>query len=278
VETTPLLQAIEQEPIGQEQEEPKIITLTSNIELKMRLNINGRWVFNGNGHTLDLTDKNITIEEGAELILENITIKGLNKANIFCAGLNSKITILGNVTLQMSGYYRFCNGSFQVFENSHLHITNDPDVPTPRIKDEKNTCFAYLSMQPSYIRRNATLTISNTKFYYRPSTPDPFTGLALILHIKKAANNIILETESSTLALHNTTFILSKIPLQLTIGTLHLGEKNTFIFTKEHYLQLENMKITFETEQIEFNTFRKNKEEYRKTAPQKLIVMTNISY
>jgi len=264
--TTPLLQGMEQEPT--------IINLTQKWRLEECIHITQKTVINGNDNILYLKKGNIIIKEGAELILENVIIKGLKETNIFCAGPNSKIKILGNVTWVLSGNYKFWNGSFQVLENSKFTIIKNPKIKrTVERTLHQLPYFAYLATEVSCIANNAKLIMSNITFYYNPQKK-PFTldEVVSILFPKRLSQNIILNSKSSTLSLNNVTLRFTITPLKLTNGILELANTIQIISRVENSLILEeegsSLKVNVMTHPVSLmSKIKKGKGQYQEIDP-----------
>ena len=274
-EVTPLLQATEEQ-------EPTITNLTKDEMLEGCMRIKEKTVINGNGHTLYLGNGRIVVEN-AELILENVTIKGLKETNILCVGPNSKITILGNVTWLLCGNYKFLNGSFHVLENSQFTIIKDPEMQrTVERTLYQFPYFGYFTSEVSGIANNAKLIMSDITFFYNPSTK-PFTldDIVSTLFPTKSTPKIILEAKNSTLSLNNILLLFSITPLKLTTGTLELANnihivsrvKNSLILGKEG----SSLKVNFIEKPVTFmSKIKTGKGQYQEIDPIYMIKRKNV--
>lgn len=181
---------------------------TACIEMREDIALSAAWTFsgkiclNGNGCVLELKeDGELLVEDGSELILENVTVKNISGNAIRCLGDAGLIT-LNNSTFIQSDDFIFERGAFEVVGKALLRGFG--------------AMFAYRSSMPSSVEANARLILDQgLTFSYDPIVP---------------ANNLIqFADDSAQLILRGATIHSTcTTGWQLTKGYLNI-EKDSYV-------------------------------------------------
>lgn len=172
----------------------------THLEFKANIKLAATWTFGGESKHIIDGNKNILyleelgqifVDKGSQLLIRNLTIKGLSETNIKCLYDNAKI-IFQNVQIILSDDFQFQTGSFDIQESLEIYGPYK---------------FAYQSGQASNIRGKSHLILDdNITFSYDPSI------------INK--NLITFENETSSLILNNASLHATMTGMQLTKGNL----------------------------------------------------------
>jgi len=165
--------------------------LNGDIVLTTTMLILGSCEIEGNGYKLDLTQtSSFTIGSGANLLLKNMTIKGISGTVINFVD-STGVLGLRDVTWVQNGSYTFTNGAFT--------ITND-------VLFTGTSNFIYSSTKTSTINSNAQLMLDNGMTFSYAST--------------NAKNLLAMTDQTSQLYLLNTSLFAPVTGWQLTKGSL----------------------------------------------------------
>lgn len=168
-----------------------------SIELSSQVSLQGDWTFTettvleGNGNLLDLNSAgNIIVDDGATLILRDITLEGISGTQIRCASDTANI-IFDNVSWVQDGDFTFDTGSFTCRHD---------------VRFGGKYTFDYQSTETSTIASQATLRLeSGLVFRYNPVGSDSRDLLAFA-------------DDTATLSLKGATLDVSSVGLYLKKG------------------------------------------------------------
>jgi ribosome modulation factor len=176
------------------------------IELADKQTLSRDWTFdgavqvNGFGYQLDLSDYNITVNEGASATFKNVSVDGLLGTNLNCADNTAEVKF-NNTNLHMAGNYTFDHGAFSVEQNVVLSGTEESE-------------FKYQSDQTSTIGADSTLVVdTGVKFSYEPVDSDD-------------RDLIAMSDDTSRLYLNGCTLNTTTTGMRLTKGTLIVDGHN----------------------------------------------------
>lgn len=145
----------------------------SDLAVHGEILIFGDCVISGGGYDLDLSDVvSIIIEPNSSLLLDNVTLRGLDATRIMGVNGTSNLT-LRNVFWHQDGDTAFANGSLVI--QDFVSITG-------------SNIFAYTSDQPITIRSRATLVLDATVTF----SFDPITADASLLQLEDSLASLHL--------------------------------------------------------------------------------------
>jgi len=164
----------------------------TDIDLKKSAYFQGDCLVDGKKHSIDLSNGgSIIVDDGATLLLKDVTLKGITSSNIRCDDTVGTFS-LQNVTWLQDANFSFTQGK--------IDIVGDVVISGTHV-------FIYESDQVSTIAANARLYFdTGMTFSY-----DPAGG---------ASNLISFADNSSILHLYETTLYVTTAGLDLTKGTL----------------------------------------------------------
>lgn len=169
--------------------------------------LNNTWMFtgtavlDGSGKILELGPLGrLVVRPGSSLLIDNITIRGINGSKISCMDNTSTLSI-GTTTWAFDDLFTFTNSSFNVIGTWDLVGTQT---------------FVYRSSRPSVITRFGTLNLdSGMAFSYDP----PIANRDLI----------VMENNESIFSMDNSTLITTQTGMRLTNGLLLINRQCTLL-------------------------------------------------
>ena len=173
------------------------------IKLRANLDFSGTWtfkdscVFNGQGHTLDLSSGGkFVVDEGSSLILKNIVIGGVSSGSITCLDDDASI-ILDDVSWAQDGDYTFSVGSLKILNGVEFRGAHQ---------------FFYDSSQTSSVMQNATWRFTD--------------GIELKIGRKESCTGtepLYFANQTSVLNVEDCSFVTTASGLALTRGKIDLN-------------------------------------------------------
>lgn len=169
------------------------IFFKSDVTFRGPILVKGDCIINGGNNAVDLCETgSLVVDVGGSLILENMSLEGIQGTNLRCLDDNSSIT-LRDIIWKQDSNFTFTTGSL-LFKDTVTMQGN-------------NLFFAYQSDQPSSIATESMLTFdSGFTFSY-----DPFNGSRHLFSFEDTSAMLVLNSAS----LHTTS-----TGLQLTKGKI----------------------------------------------------------
>lgn len=159
-----------------------VIDLNANVSLAGKWSFSGNVMITGRGNTIDLGDTgSIEVNPGCTLYIKDVSLRGVNEANIHCIDDTASI-VLDSVNWLQTGDYTFDYGSI-LFKNA--------------VNFSGSYTFAYTSAQTSTISEKSELFCKENMFFSigRKTEESPNEPLAFI------DQTSILKFDTSTLSI-----------------------------------------------------------------------------